>query len=216
MSSRGRSARSRKRRARPARGASAQRGATALAEPLVAAGAQADTAQADTEDGDANTSAARPRGSGARRREARGAGAKPAAVPPTPTFGERPRPPWHPVPLSELLILAGAAGIVIGLLSGNAFGGPPAFAGLLAVSVGTLEVVLREHRSGFKSHSTMLAALPVLILHSSVALGFSIFTVMPRAVNLGMFAVDLALFALLFKLMRASFLTARTRAAGRR
>lgn len=137
-------------------------------------------------------------------------------MPMTPTYGQRPRPPWHPVPLSEMLILFGAIGVIVGLNSGEEFGGPPAFAGLLAVAIGTFEVVLREHRSGFRSHSTMLAALPVLMLHSAVALGFSIFIVMPKLVNLGMFAFDIALFALLFKLMRGNFLTARTRAAGRR
>lgn len=130
--------------------------------------------------------------------------------------GERPHPPWHPLPLSELLILAGAVAVVIGLKRGvsHNFAGP-LLVGVAAVALGTLEVTIREHRSGFRSHTIMLAALPVLIFHSVTILVISIFTTAPRLVNVGLFAVDLLIFALLFRLMRSNFLTARMKASSR-
>lgn len=131
-------------------------------------------------------------------------------------YGERPRPPWHPLPLSELLILVGAIGVVVGFRKGLSHGGPPLFAGIAAVALGTLEVTLREHRSGFRSHTVMLAALPVVVFHSTIALVIAAFARMPAVATIGLFALDLMLFLVLFKLLRNSFLTARTRAAGRR
>jgi len=158
------------------------------------------------------------RGSGAGARGARPKDGPPetSAIPTFRSYGERPRPPWHPLPLSELLILVGAIGLIVGFRRGPSFGGTTMLAGLIAVALGTLEVTLREHRSGYRSHTIMLAALPVVIFHSVVALGLSMFTTVPPVANVGIFAVDLALFALLFRLARARFLTARTRVAGRR
>ncbi len=130
-------------------------------------------------------------------------------------YGERPRPPWHPLPLSELLILVGAIGVIVGFGRGLAHGGPPLLAGIAAVALGTLEVTIREHRSGHRSHTVMLAALPVVVFHSVVALGISAFTPIPAVVTVGLLALDLLLFLILFKLLRSNFLTARTKAAGR-
>jgi hypothetical protein len=128
------------------------------------------------------------------------------------TYGERPRAPWHPLPLSELLILVGAIGAAIGLKKvskGLSSGGPALFAGIGAVALGTIEVTLREHRSGHRSHTTMLAMLGVLLFDSAVVLALSSFTTLPRLFSVGLLAVDVALFAFLFKLLRARFLDAR-------
>lgn len=130
-------------------------------------------------------------------------------------YGERPRPPWHPLPLSELLIVVGAIGVVVGFRRGVSHGGAPLLAGIAAVALGTLEVTLREHRSGFRSHTVMLAALPVVVFHSVAALAISAFARIPPIATVGLFALDLVLFLALFKLLRSNFLTARTRAAGR-
>lgn len=130
-------------------------------------------------------------------------------------YGERPRPPWHPLPLAELLILVGAIGVVIGFRRGISHGGAPLLAGIAAVALGTLEVTLREHRGGFRSHTVMLAALPVVVFHSVVALVVSAFTRVPAIATVGLLGLDLVLFLLMFRLLRSNFLTARTRAAGR-
>jgi hypothetical protein len=130
--------------------------------------------------------------------------------------GERPPPPWHPLPLSELLILLGAIGVVVGLSSnGLAHGGPPLFAGLGAVILGTLEVTLREHLGGYRSHTLLLALLPVIVFHSAVVIVVAALASVPAALNVGLLVIDAALFALLFKVLRVRFLDARVR-AGRR
>jgi hypothetical protein len=138
-------------------------------------------------------------------------------MPMTPKAGERPPAPWHPLPLSELLILVGAIGLVIGLRRGISHSGPPVIAGVVAVLIGTVEVTLREHSSGYRSHTVLLSLLPVVVFHSLVVLAVAAFTRPPQALSLGLLAIDLALFLLLFKLLRARFLDARrTRAFGRR
>lgn len=139
-------------------------------------------------------------------------------VPPTSTFGERPHAPWHPLPLSELLILAGAVAFVLAvsrLRHGPSSGGPLLLAGIAAVALGTIEVTWREHSSGFRSHTLLLALVPVIVLHSVVVLGFTFVAAPSQIVNVGMFAVDIAVFVLLFRLLRARFLDARARAVGR-
>lgn len=125
------------------------------------------------------------------------------------SVGERPRSLWHPLPLSELLILVGAIGTIVGIRRGISHGGPVLIAGLAAVVIGTVEVSLREHLSGYRSHTIMLALLPVIALHSIVVLGLAAFTTVPPIVNVAMLAVDGAVFAVLYKLLRARFLDAR-------
>jgi hypothetical protein len=139
-------------------------------------------------------------------------------VPVQTTFGERPHAPWHPLPLSELLILAGGVAFVLAvsrLRHGPSSGGPLLLAGIAAVALGTIEVTWREHSSGFRSHTLLLALLPVIVLHSVVVLGYTFLAKPSQLLNIGMFAVDIAVFVLLFRLLRARFLDARARAASR-
>jgi hypothetical protein len=139
-------------------------------------------------------------------------------VPVQPTYGERPPAPWHPLPLSELLIFAGAIAFVLAIFRfrhGASAGGPLLLVGILAVALGTIEVAWREHRSGFRSHTLLLALLPVVVLHSLVVLGFTFVSKPSQWINVGMFAVDIAVFVFLFRLLRARFLDARARAAAR-
>jgi len=124
--------------------------------------------------------------------------------------GERPHAPWHPLPLSELLILVGAIGFVIGLRRGFSGGGLTLVAGLAAVVIGTYEVTLREHLGGYRSHAVLLALLPVLVLHSAVVLVVASFTTVPRLLNLGLLLIDGALFAFLYKYLRGRFRDARS------
>jgi hypothetical protein len=135
------------------------------------------------------------------------------------TFGERPPAPWHPLPLSELLILAGAVAFVLAMIRlrhGPSAGGPLLLAGILAVALGTIEVTWREHSSGFRSHTLLLALFPVIALHSVVVLGFTFLAKPSQILNVGMFAVDIAVFVFLFRFLRTRFLDARARAAANR
>jgi hypothetical protein len=85
-------------------------------------------------------------------------------------------------------------------------GGPPLIAGLAAVIIGTVEVTLREHLSGYRSHTIILALLPVIALDAVVVLVLAPFG---TAARLAMLAGDVAIFAFLYKLLRARFLDAR-------
>jgi len=67
---------------------------------------------------------------------------------------QRPPAPWGDVPLAELVILAGIVSLAIGAIGGHqtAIGVGVALAGL-----GGLEVAVREHFAGYRSHTTLLA-----------------------------------------------------------
>jgi hypothetical protein len=121
----------------------------------------------------------------------------------------RPQALWHPLPLSEILILAGVLGTVIGLRrlghGGISSGGPPLFAGIGAVGLGTIEVMVREHLSGYRSHTIVLALIPLVVLDTPVALLIAPLTSLAKVVLL---AIDLAVFALLFRFLRARFIDA--------
>jgi len=118
--------------------------------------------------------------------------------------GERPRAPWHPLPLSELLILIGAIGTAIGLARGEA-GLTLMIAGVVAVLIGTVEVTLREHLSGYRSQTLILTLVPAIGLYTGIVL----ITRPPAAVSLGLLVLDAALAVVLFKRLRARFLKAR-------
>jgi hypothetical protein len=120
--------------------------------------------------------------------------------------GKRPPAPWHPLPLSELLILVGAIGVVVGLSRGLSHGVAPLIAGLAAVAIGTVEVTLREHLSGYRSHTIILAVLPVIVLDSALILLVAPFG---AALRIAMLIIDLAVFGFLYKLLRVRFLDAR-------
>ena len=134
-------------------------------------------------------------------RRSRGAPAKP----------ERPHPPWHPLPLAEILIVAGTVAFVIGVRRGTAtaHGRTPLLVGVAAVAIGTIEFSLREHRSGFRSHTVLLAVLPVVVFHTVAVLIISAFTHVGSTINLTIVALDVVLFAILFRLLRLGYVRAR-------
>jgi hypothetical protein len=117
------------------------------------------------------------------------------------------------------LILAGAVAFVLAvsrLHRGPSEAGPLLLVGIAAVSLGTFEVTWREHSSGYRSHTLLLALLPVIVLHSTVVLGYTAIASPSQVLNLGMFAIDIAVFVFLFRLLRARVLDARARAPTRR
>ncbi len=122
---------------------------------------------------------------------------------------ERPRAPWHPLPLSELLILVGGAAVLFAVLNGPAHSVAALAAGLGAVAIGTVEVTVREHFSGYRSHALLLALLPVVVAHSAIVL----LVTLPRAANIGLLVLDIAVVFVLFRFLRARYVEARRRAA---
>ncbi|HUH80717.1 MAG TPA: hypothetical protein VLZ06_05260 [Solirubrobacteraceae bacterium] len=121
----------------------------------------------------------------------------------------RPHAPWHPLPLSELLILVGAVGVVVAVFVQAQPNTALLLASIAAVAIGTFEVTLREHLAGFRSHTVLLAVVPVVVLHSAALLVTGAFASVPRWVNIPLLALDIAIFSVLYKLLRLRYLDAR-------
>ena len=82
-----------------------------------------------------------------------------------PGKGERPPAPWGKFPLVELVVLVGIVLIVIGAIVWGRQGQTMLIAGFALASLAGLELSVREHFAGFKSHTTLLAgALGVLVM----------------------------------------------------
>jgi hypothetical protein len=81
-----------------------------------------------------------------------------------PPIDDRPRAPWHPVPLAELCVLVGIVLLVVGLLRGTADdrGRLLIVCGLALGSLGGLDTAAREHFNGFASHTMVLAGVPAV------------------------------------------------------
>jgi hypothetical protein len=99
----------------------------------------------------------------ARRDRARGAG-------PRRSTDERPPPPWGSFPLVELLVLAGIVLMVWGGVSWNDGGAAKFGAGLAVAALGGLELSVREHFGGYRSHTTLLAGVATFVVISILIL----------------------------------------------
>jgi hypothetical protein len=141
---------------------------------------------ADGSAGDGSTRAERDAARRERARLAReGAKAKARATPARqrgvrPSAEDRPPPFWAPFPLTELLTLAGIVLMIWGFVSGVDEGGDKKIAaGLAIASIGGLELALREHLTGFRSHSTLLAGAVGILAIVAAALGLGLDTLGP-------------------------------------
>lgn len=89
-----------------------------------------------------------------------------------PKLDERPPPLWAPFPLTELLVLAGLVLMTWGFLEG---GGQAAnaklAAGLAIASLAGLELAIREHVTGFRSHTTLLSGAVAIATILTLGLG---------------------------------------------
>src|SRR5215210_5532818 len=133
------------------------------------------------------------------RRAAPPAPSAPAPRRPAPLSDERPKPPWHPVPLVELSVLVGLVLIVVGFVTGidSDRGRLALLCGLVLASLGGLDTALREHFAGFRSHSTVLAGLPAVLVAG--ALFFS------RAPWIAVVGAAVLAFAVAFWAFRTAF-----------
>jgi len=74
---------------------------------------------------------------------------------------ERPPAPWGSAPLAELVILAGIVSLAIGVFGGH----PTAIGvGVALAALGGLEVSIREHFAGYRSHTTLLAGAAFVLV----------------------------------------------------
>ena len=78
-----------------------------------------------------------------------------------PKADDRPPAPWGSFPLAELTVLAGIVMLVIGIAGQS----PTAIGvGVVLAALGGLEVSLREHLAGYRSHTTLLAGTVFVVV----------------------------------------------------
>lgn len=117
--------------------------------------------------------------------------------------GERPPSPFGRLPVSEIAIFAGLVGLMVGLGSGNTVA---LLVGAVVCALGVAEVSAREHLSGFRSHTTLLAAIPAVLVEILIAVVLGV----PKLRFL-ILLPPIPVFALCFWLLRGRFRVARQR-----
>jgi hypothetical protein len=128
-------------------------------------------------------------------------------VPPRPaqqrrSLEDRPKAPWHPVPLVELAVLVGIVLIVVGFLNHDSHRGRALLVlGLLLGSLGGLDTAAREHFGGYRSHALLLALLPSVGLIVVLAVAGAPTVVIPIA--------GVAVFGIALMLLRGAWMRAR-------
>ena len=89
---------------------------------------------------------------------------RPASPGPRARMAQAPSAPWSPFPLTELVVLLSLALIVAGVLTDGGRRGVLLACGFALVSLAGLELAVREHFAGYRSHSTLLAAACAIVL----------------------------------------------------
>ena len=108
-----------------------------------------------------------------------------------------PPPPWAPFPLVELSVLAALILVVVGFFMSGSKGAIVLVCGIVLGSLAGLEITIREHFAGFKSH-TLVLALAIGIAGMAIAY----FSGGPRWLVI---AVGVPLFLAGFWLLRIAF-----------
>jgi hypothetical protein len=125
----------------------------------------------------------------------------PGRANPLGAYGERPSSPFGGVPVSELAILAGAVSLVFGVIRQ---GGPALIGGVILCLLGVTEVTAREHFSGYRSHTVLLAGIPAVVAEFVIEL-----TVGPPAIRVLLLVPVGAVFVACAWFLRRRFLVAR-------
>ena len=90
---------------------------------------------------------------------------RPAKAPRRPIEDERPPAPWGSFPLVEILVLVALVMLVVGFFAGGDRSPVLLGTGLALGSLAGLELSIREHFAGYRSHTLLLAgALGVSVL----------------------------------------------------
>ena len=117
----------------------------------------------------AGTSRAERDAARARRAQAgdRGSARRPADSPRRrrgrPSIQDRPPAPWGNFPLVELVVLLAIVMFVLGFVVGGTRGGVLLTGALALGSLAGLELSIREHFAGYRSHTTLLAGVAAFV-----------------------------------------------------
>lgn len=129
----------------------------------------------------------RTRAAAAGRDQAAGAEEAPKRATPAPrrTAADEPPPaPWGSFPLVELCVLAAIVMLILGFfVIGGSRGAILIAAGLALGSIGGLELSIREHFAGYRSHTTMLAGFAFVLVTG--VLFYAIGTILAVALAVG-------------------------------
>jgi hypothetical protein len=107
--------------------------------------------------------------------------------------------PWGPFPLTELVVLLAIGLLIAAFIVRGERGRTMLAAGLLLGSLGGLEVSIREHFAGYRSHTTIFAA-------AAGVLTIVVVTLIVHPIKLWIVAlIALAMFCLTFYLAREAF-----------
>jgi hypothetical protein len=102
---------------------------------------------------------------------------------------ERPPAPWGNVPLVELAVLAGIVLLVAGFIVGGSQGVAMIATGAVLCSIAGLELSIREHFGGYRSHTFLLSgAVAVVVLAGLYFLVPSLWLPIALAISVGVFA----------------------------
>jgi hypothetical protein len=116
--------------------------------------------------------ARRRRSEAAKRAEvARASGARPARRRGRPGIDERPPAPWGSFPLVELVVLVALLLFVAGLVTRGDRGQVMLTGALVLGSLAGLELSIREHFAGYRSHTTLLAAVCAFAAMAAIFFG---------------------------------------------
>ena len=110
---------------------------------------------------------------------------------------ERPPAPWGSFPLVELVVLLAVVLLIAGFFVSGTKGVTMIATGMTLGMLAGLELSVREHFAGFKSHSTVLAGFPTILI-----LGIGFWQEWPQAVSL---LAGALVFASGFYLLREAF-----------
>jgi len=121
--------------------------------------------------------------------------ARPARRPPP----QRPPAPWGRFPLVELCVLLGLGLLIAGFIVQGARGATMIAAGVALASLAGLEISIREHWAGYRSHSTVLAGVVTVL---ALAAGYFVLPTRLLVVNLLIGAV---VFGICFYALREVF-----------
>jgi hypothetical protein len=112
---------------------------------------------------------------------------------------EAPPAPWSPFPLVELVVLLGLVLIVWAFVGGGDRRGTMLAAGVLLGALGGLELSVREHFAGFRSHSAILAGACTVLVAVPLYLVTGLPQVAILAVGVLTFGLALWRFRIAFK-----------------
>lgn len=115
--------------------------------------------------------------------------------------GERPGGMFGGLPVSELAILCGIIAVVVGITGASS---SALLVGIIVCALGVVELTAREHFSGYRSHTALLAGIPAVAIEAGIVFAFG----EPRQRPLLLVPV-VPIFLVLFWALRRRFLVAR-------